>query len=174
MLDSGVPDIALEPDKTVQKVCHPSHTHSNSLPHSIIHPSTPSLTQSPTHPLPHPPTHSLNHPSTHSITQPSTPLPTRPPTHSLNHPPIHSLIHPSSHPLTHPLTQSPTHPFPHPPTHSPIHAHTHSPTPQIKDKFCLDLNEEEAVQHIQALIDESVKAIMAVFVEQIHKWAQVI
>ena len=44
---------------------------------------------------------------------------------------------------------------------------------QIKDKFCLDLNEEEAVQHIQALIDESVKAMMAVFVEQIHKWAQV-
>ena len=48
--------------------------------------------------------------------------------------------------------------------------HTHT---QIKDKFCLDLNEEEAVQHIQALIDESVKAMMAVFVEQIHKWAQV-
>ena len=46
--------------------------------------------------------------------------------------------------------------------------------PQIKDKFCLDLNEEEAVQHIQSLIDESVKAMMAVFVEQIHKWAQVL
>ena len=43
----------------------------------------------------------------------------------------------------------------------------------MKDKFCLDLNEEEAVQHFQSLIDESVKAMMAVFVEQIHKWAQV-
>ena len=29
------------------------------------------------------------------------------------------------------------------------------------------------MQHIQSLIDESVKAMMAVFVEQIHKWAQV-
>ena len=45
--------------------------------------------------------------------------------------------------------------------------------PQVKDKFCLDLNEEEAVQRFQSLIDESVKAMMAVFVEQIHKWAQV-
>ncbi len=44
---------------------------------------------------------------------------------------------------------------------------------QVKDKFCLDLNEEEAVQRFQSLIDESVKAMMAVFVEQIHKWAQV-
>ena len=44
---------------------------------------------------------------------------------------------------------------------------------QVKDKFCLDLNEEEAVQHFQSLIDESVRAVMAAFVEQIHKWAQV-
>ena len=44
---------------------------------------------------------------------------------------------------------------------------------QVKDKFCLDMNEEEAVQHFQSLIDESVRAVMAVFVEQIHKWAQV-
>ena len=37
----------------------------------------------------------------------------------------------------------------------------------------MDMNEEEAVQHFQSLIDESVRAVMAVFVEQIHKWAQV-
>ena len=43
----------------------------------------------------------------------------------------------------------------------------------MKDKFCLDMNEEEAVQHFQSLIDESVRAVMAAFVEQIHKWAQV-
>ena len=43
---------------------------------------------------------------------------------------------------------------------------------QVKDKFCLEFSEEEAVQHIQALIDESVTAVMAVFVERIHKWAQ--
>ena len=44
---------------------------------------------------------------------------------------------------------------------------------QVKDKFCLDMDEEQAVQHFQSLIDESVRAIMAVVVEQIHKWAQV-
>ena len=43
---------------------------------------------------------------------------------------------------------------------------------QVKDKFCLEFTEEEAVQHIQSLIDESVTAVMAVFVERIHKWAQ--
>lgn len=43
---------------------------------------------------------------------------------------------------------------------------------QVKDKFCLEFNEEEAVQHLQSLIDESVTAVMAVFVERIHKWAQ--
>ena len=29
------------------------------------------------------------------------------------------------------------------------------------------------MQHFQSLIDESVRAVMAAFVEQIHKWAQV-
>lgn len=43
---------------------------------------------------------------------------------------------------------------------------------QVKDKFCLEFTEEEAVQHLQSLIDESVTAVMAVFVERIHKWAQ--
>jgi phosphatidylinositol 3-kinase len=36
----------------------------------------------------------------------------------------------------------------------------------------LDYNEEEAVQHIQNLIDISVTAVMAVFVERMHKFAQ--
>lgn len=43
---------------------------------------------------------------------------------------------------------------------------------KVKDKFCLDFNEEEAVKHVQSLIDESVTAVMAVFVERMHKWAQ--
>lgn len=43
---------------------------------------------------------------------------------------------------------------------------------QVKDKFCLDYNEEEAVQHLQNLIDISVTAVMAVFVERMHKFAQ--
>lgn len=43
---------------------------------------------------------------------------------------------------------------------------------QVKDKFCLEFDEEEAVQHLQSLIDVSVTAVMAVFVERIHKWAQ--
>ena len=43
---------------------------------------------------------------------------------------------------------------------------------QVKDKFCLDYNEEQAVQHIQNLIDISVTAVMAVFVERMHKFAQ--
>lgn len=42
----------------------------------------------------------------------------------------------------------------------------------MKDKFCLEFNEEEAVQHLQSLIDESVTAVMAVLVERIHKLAQ--
>ena len=44
---------------------------------------------------------------------------------------------------------------------------------QVQDKFRLDLSDEEAVQYLQALIDESVSAVFASVVEQIHKWAQV-
>ena len=44
---------------------------------------------------------------------------------------------------------------------------------QVKEKFCLERNEEEAVQYFQGLIDESVKAVFAVVVEQFHKLAQV-
>ena len=44
---------------------------------------------------------------------------------------------------------------------------------QVQDKFRLDLNDEEAVQYLQSLIDESVSAMFPVVVEQIHKFAQV-
>ncbi|XP_065671512.1 phosphatidylinositol 3-kinase catalytic subunit type 3 isoform X4 [Hydra vulgaris] len=43
---------------------------------------------------------------------------------------------------------------------------------KVQDKFRLDLNDEEAVQYLQALIDESVSAVFASLAEQIHKWAQ--
>jgi len=44
---------------------------------------------------------------------------------------------------------------------------------QVQDKFRLDLNDEEAVQYLQSLIDESVSAMLPVVVEQFHKMAQV-
>lgn len=43
---------------------------------------------------------------------------------------------------------------------------------KVQDKFRLDLNDEEAVQYLQSLIDESVSAMFPVVVEQIHKFAQ--
>lgn len=43
---------------------------------------------------------------------------------------------------------------------------------KVQDKFRLDLNDEEAVQFLQSLIDESVSAMFPVVVEQIHKFAQ--
>ncbi|RWS16309.1 phosphatidylinositol 3-kinase catalytic subunit type 3-like protein [Dinothrombium tinctorium] len=43
---------------------------------------------------------------------------------------------------------------------------------KVQDKFRLDLTDEEAVHHIQSLIDVSVTAVMAALVEQIHKFAQ--
>lgn len=45
--------------------------------------------------------------------------------------------------------------------------------PQVQDKFRLDLTDEEAVQYLQSLIDESVSAMLPVVVEQFHKMAQV-
>lgn len=44
---------------------------------------------------------------------------------------------------------------------------------QVQDKFRLDLSDEEAVQYLQSLIDESVSAMLPVVVEQFHKMAQV-
>ncbi len=42
----------------------------------------------------------------------------------------------------------------------------------MKDKFCLEFSEEEAVRHIQSLIDESVTAVMTKIVERMHIIAQ--
>lgn len=44
----------------------------------------------------------------------------------------------------------------------------------MQDKFRLDLSDEEAVHYMQSLIDESVGALFAAVVEQIHKFAQVL
>uniref|UniRef100_A0A5F9C751 Phosphatidylinositol 3-kinase catalytic subunit type 3 n=1 Tax=Oryctolagus cuniculus TaxID=9986 RepID=A0A5F9C751_RABIT len=44
---------------------------------------------------------------------------------------------------------------------------------KVQDKFRLDLSDEEAVHYMQSLIDESVHALFAAVVEQIHKFAQV-
>ncbi|XP_046853981.1 phosphatidylinositol 3-kinase catalytic subunit type 3-like [Xenia sp. Carnegie-2017] len=43
---------------------------------------------------------------------------------------------------------------------------------KLEAKFRLDLSDEEAVHYLQSLIDESVGAMFAVVVEQIHKFAQ--
>ncbi|XP_043930366.1 phosphatidylinositol 3-kinase catalytic subunit type 3 [Protopterus annectens] len=43
---------------------------------------------------------------------------------------------------------------------------------KVQDKFRLDLSDEEAVHYMQSLIDESVNALFAAMVEQIHKFAQ--
>uniref|UniRef100_A0A8C7FQC8 Phosphatidylinositol 3-kinase catalytic subunit type 3 n=1 Tax=Oncorhynchus kisutch TaxID=8019 RepID=A0A8C7FQC8_ONCKI len=49
----------------------------------------------------------------------------------------------------------------------------YSVSSQVQDKFRLDLSDEEAVHYMQSLIDESVGALFAAVVEQIHKFAQV-
>lgn len=43
---------------------------------------------------------------------------------------------------------------------------------KVQDKFRLDLGDEEAVHYLQNLLDMSVTAVMAVLVEQFHKFAQ--
>ncbi|PSN36071.1 Phosphatidylinositol 3-kinase catalytic subunit type 3 [Blattella germanica] len=43
---------------------------------------------------------------------------------------------------------------------------------KVQDKLRLDLEEEEAVIYMQTLLDVSVTAVMAVLVEQLHKFAQ--
>lgn len=43
---------------------------------------------------------------------------------------------------------------------------------KVQDKFRLDLGDEEAVHYFQNLLDMSVTAVMAVLVEQLHKFAQ--
>lgn len=43
---------------------------------------------------------------------------------------------------------------------------------KVQDKFRLDLGDEEAIHYLQNLLDMSVTAVMAVLVEQFHKFAQ--
>lgn len=43
---------------------------------------------------------------------------------------------------------------------------------KVQDKLRLDLGDEEAVLHLELLLEESVTAVMAVLVEQLHKFAQ--
>ena len=43
---------------------------------------------------------------------------------------------------------------------------------QLQEKFRFDLSEEEAVQFIQEMIQESVSALFPQMMETIHKWAQ--
>ena len=45
---------------------------------------------------------------------------------------------------------------------------------KVEDKFRLDLDDEGAASYIYGIIDESVNAVMAAFIEQIHKIAQYI
>lgn len=43
---------------------------------------------------------------------------------------------------------------------------------KLQENFVLDRLEDEAVTHVQKLLDESVSATFAVVVEEIHKLAQ--
>lgn len=43
---------------------------------------------------------------------------------------------------------------------------------KVQEKLRLDISDEEAVLYLQNLIDLSVTAVMAAFVEQLHKFAQ--
>jgi len=43
---------------------------------------------------------------------------------------------------------------------------------KVQEKFKLELSDEQAVKHMQDLIDQSVSAMFAQFVERIHTWAQ--
>ena len=43
---------------------------------------------------------------------------------------------------------------------------------QLQEKFRLDLDDEEAVQFFQSLINDSVSALFPQMVETIHRWAQ--
>jgi phosphatidylinositol 3-kinase len=43
---------------------------------------------------------------------------------------------------------------------------------KVQEKFRLDLNDEQAVQYFQEVLDESVSALFPQFVEKVHQWAQ--
>lgn len=44
---------------------------------------------------------------------------------------------------------------------------------KVEDNLKLNLTDEEAVQHLQKLLDISVNAVMPALVEQIHKFVQI-
>lgn len=41
-----------------------------------------------------------------------------------------------------------------------------------QEKLCLDLDDEQAIEALQALINESATALMPQIVETTHRWAQ--
>jgi hypothetical protein len=43
---------------------------------------------------------------------------------------------------------------------------------KVQEKFRLDLNDEQAVQYFQEILEESVNALFPQFVEKVHQWAQ--
>ncbi|KAI9291368.1 phosphatidylinositol 3-kinase [Neoconidiobolus thromboides FSU 785] len=43
---------------------------------------------------------------------------------------------------------------------------------KVQEKFCLEMSDEEAIQHFQTLVNESVSALFPQVIETIHKWAQ--
>lgn len=43
---------------------------------------------------------------------------------------------------------------------------------KVQEKFCLELTDEEAIQHLRTIISESVSALFPQVIETIHKWAQ--
>ncbi|KAG5458597.1 MAG: hypothetical protein BJ554DRAFT_1151 [Olpidium bornovanus] len=53
-----------------------------------------------------------------------------------------------------------------------IQRETNRPGPFLRKRLTLDLTEEEAIQHFQALINESVTALFPQVVETLHRWAQ--
>ncbi|KAK9448492.1 kinase-like domain-containing protein [Limtongia smithiae] len=43
---------------------------------------------------------------------------------------------------------------------------------KVKEKFCLDMSEEEAIVHFQALINDSVSAFLPMVIDRLHNFAQ--
>jgi phosphatidylinositol 3-kinase len=43
---------------------------------------------------------------------------------------------------------------------------------KVQDKLKMDCSEEEAIQHFQSLINESVSALFPQMMEKLHQWAQ--
>ena len=44
--------------------------------------------------------------------------------------------------------------------------------PKVKEKFCLELSEEDAVKHFQGLIDDSLGAMLPQVIDRLHNWTQ--